>query len=62
VLSSLCAHTEQIGLIVGMIMHGDIINQMTFKPPLTCRYDFLRTEEYLLKLSGCVAEHWNRVR
>jgi len=40
----------QIGLLVGAIMHGDIIYQMIFKPAQTSRYDFLWTEEYLLKV------------
>ena len=48
-------------LLVGMIMHGDAIYWMKFKPWQTCRYEFPQTEEYLLKQSGCIAEHLNHV-
>jgi len=50
---------RSIGLLVGAIMHGHVIYRMTFKPAQTCRYDFLQTEEYLLKQSGSIAEYWN---
>ena len=56
-----CVHIWDELAFVGAIMHGDVIYSMTFKPPQTCRHDFLQTEEYLLKQSGCLAEHQNHV-
>ena len=31
-------------------MHGEVIYRIMFKPLQTCRYDFLQTKEYLLKI------------